>query len=145
MVDGANMYLYCGNDPVNLVDVWGLCGNDWGEWLQNSNVNWKTFGIGLFGVLGGLGEIAEGYVILSTPGVNVPFGLLGYSLLQGGSGSFVFGAVDIMNSFSGKEPLGLQLFYGTPGIPHIYSPNIKDNVFNPRKKNIDIPYWKNRA
>ena len=28
MVDGPNMYLYCGNDPVNLVDVWGVCGND---------------------------------------------------------------------------------------------------------------------
>ena len=26
MVDGPNLYLYCGNDPVNLVDAWGLCG-----------------------------------------------------------------------------------------------------------------------
>jgi RHS repeat-associated protein len=25
MVDGPNMYLYCANDPVNLVDWWGLC------------------------------------------------------------------------------------------------------------------------
>jgi hypothetical protein len=25
MADGPNMYLYCLNDPVNFVDMWGLC------------------------------------------------------------------------------------------------------------------------
>ncbi len=26
MIDGPNLYVYVGNDPVNLVDYWGLCG-----------------------------------------------------------------------------------------------------------------------
>ena len=26
MIDGPNLYVYVGNNPVNLVDVWGLCG-----------------------------------------------------------------------------------------------------------------------
>ena len=26
MVDGLNEYIYCHNDPVNAVDLWGLCG-----------------------------------------------------------------------------------------------------------------------
>jgi len=29
MVDGPNVYLYCLNDPVNLVDLWGLCQKSW--------------------------------------------------------------------------------------------------------------------
>lgn len=28
MIDGPNLYLYCNNDPVNMVDLWGLCGED---------------------------------------------------------------------------------------------------------------------
>jgi hypothetical protein len=25
MVDGPNLYVYCNNDPINFVDLWGLC------------------------------------------------------------------------------------------------------------------------
>ncbi|MBI4846532.1 MAG: hypothetical protein HY810_08735 [Candidatus Omnitrophica bacterium] len=28
MVDGTNLYLYCQNDPVNLIDAWGECWTD---------------------------------------------------------------------------------------------------------------------
>jgi len=32
MVDGANVYLYCGNDPVNKIDFWGLLNSDPNDW-----------------------------------------------------------------------------------------------------------------
>jgi hypothetical protein len=30
MADGPNLYLYCNNDPINFVDLWGLCGKKTG-------------------------------------------------------------------------------------------------------------------
>lgn len=33
MIDGPNIYLYSGNDPINMVDLWGLCGE------QATNLN----------------------------------------------------------------------------------------------------------
>ncbi|MFA5337353.1 MAG: RHS repeat-associated core domain-containing protein [Candidatus Omnitrophota bacterium] len=45
MVDGPNLYVYCNNDPVNFVDLWGLCEEKsfwdksvsevWEEWIYN--------------------------------------------------------------------------------------------------------------
>ncbi len=34
MVDGANVYMYCGNDPVNLMDEWGLMGFDYDKFTK---------------------------------------------------------------------------------------------------------------
>jgi RHS repeat-associated protein len=34
MVDGPNLYLYCNNDPINFVDLWGLCGEK--SWWDKS-------------------------------------------------------------------------------------------------------------
>ena len=36
MVDGPNDYIYANNDPVNLVDLWGLCTDDSGHPFRGS-------------------------------------------------------------------------------------------------------------
>jgi len=43
MIDGPNLYAYCGNNPVNWVDVWGLYKNNpqqvgWIKWWLNESV-----------------------------------------------------------------------------------------------------------
>lgn len=38
MVDGPNMYVYCNNDPVNFIDLWGLC-----EQNSKKDFFWKPF------------------------------------------------------------------------------------------------------
>jgi hypothetical protein len=37
-VDGLNRYAYCGNDPVNFIDPYGLWGENWGTQVANSGV-----------------------------------------------------------------------------------------------------------
>ena len=47
MVDGPNLYVYLNNNPVNLIDPWGLCkGKPWGPW-------WIEIFIPGYGVYGG--------------------------------------------------------------------------------------------
>ncbi|MFH1777024.1 MAG: RHS repeat-associated core domain-containing protein [Candidatus Omnitrophota bacterium] len=47
MIDGPNMYLYCGNDPVNLLDEYGLFWRSDPRWLivyeavKNSYKKWR--------------------------------------------------------------------------------------------------------
>ncbi|MBI4846533.1 MAG: tetratricopeptide repeat protein [Candidatus Omnitrophica bacterium] len=136
MVDGTNVYLYCGNDPINIYDPYGECWTD---------INWKTFGLGVFGILSGIGEFGGGIAMLSVPEANVFLGIVGYGMLQTGSSSIIFGFSDIMGSFQGKEPIALQIYHGTPGIPYINYPNMRDGVKASPKKGIDIPYWWDRA
>lgn len=71
--DGINWYLYCGNNPLILVDPWGLCGRsvaygDWGAWAKEFAVGfWEGLGEGIdltahgasFGVLGDDARIAS--------------------------------------------------------------------------------------
>jgi hypothetical protein len=33
-IDGMNLYAYCGNNPLNWIDPWGLCREDTGVWEQ---------------------------------------------------------------------------------------------------------------
>ena len=36
MIDGPNLYLYADNDPINLMDLWGLCGEPaFKQFLEN--------------------------------------------------------------------------------------------------------------
>ncbi|MEW6100871.1 MAG: RHS repeat-associated core domain-containing protein [Candidatus Omnitrophota bacterium] len=40
MIDGPNMYLYAANNPINVVDLWGLCGQTkqyWPGWINEWN------------------------------------------------------------------------------------------------------------
>jgi hypothetical protein len=43
MVDGANLYLYCGNDPVGIVDPYGLWGVWFGSWHLGDDSPWLVF------------------------------------------------------------------------------------------------------
>jgi len=35
-IDGPNLYTYCRNNPLNLVDLWGRCGDKpwWPKWIE---------------------------------------------------------------------------------------------------------------
>ncbi|MFH0855438.1 MAG: RHS repeat-associated core domain-containing protein [Candidatus Omnitrophota bacterium] len=46
MSDGPNLYVYCKNDPVNAVDLWGMCGGKpWGPWWIEVLVpGWGVYG-----------------------------------------------------------------------------------------------------
>jgi RHS repeat-associated protein len=47
MVDGTNMYLYCGNDPVNKRDLWGLC---WAKFKKYDITSWILLGTNYGGI-----------------------------------------------------------------------------------------------
>ena len=78
---GLNLYAFCGNDPVNYVDPWGLCRDDEGfsllNWLKNDAFNVETicqawellsgadystargWGEGALGLIGGLANVVD--------------------------------------------------------------------------------------
>ena len=76
MVDGPNMYLYCNNDPVSLVDWWGLCVEvgykrligigDWAIWHTFIKVTYQ-------------GQTRE-VGFNATNMIQLPFTLLGVSI-----------------------------------------------------------------
>ena len=55
--DGRNWFSYVVNDPVNYVDLWGLCGSD-----KNISSFWDKLQVGLdvAGLIPGIGELADG-------------------------------------------------------------------------------------
>ena len=49
-IDGMNLYAYCGNNPLNWIDPWGLCREDTGVWEQiKEDIKdiWQAIGDGL--------------------------------------------------------------------------------------------------
>jgi len=110
MIDGPNMYLYCGNEPVNLIDVWGLCGNDW---------EMKTLGFGLLQLSLGLGEVSSGWGILMMSEVNPLVGAVGYGMIELG----LFTAIMSVDSID----KGLK---GVDAYPKVK--NIKDYMYQER-------------
>ncbi|NLE42978.1 MAG: RHS repeat-associated core domain-containing protein [Lentisphaerae bacterium] len=78
---GLNLYAFCGNDPVNYMDPWGLCRDDEGfsllNWLKNDAFNVETicqawellsgadystargWGEGALGLIGGLANVVD--------------------------------------------------------------------------------------
>lgn len=50
MVDGTNMYLYCGNDPVNWVDLWGRCKKATAKFEWNDISSWFFPGTNYCGI-----------------------------------------------------------------------------------------------
>ncbi len=73
MADGSNMYLYCSNNSVNFVDLWGLC-----KYLEGESVPfswWQEVGLGTAAILSpkivaaGL-YAGESAVLYSGPGAK---------------------------------------------------------------------------
>ena len=51
--DGRNWYCYVVNDPVNYVDLWGLCGSDGNHWIDNGDGTFTALeGATLWGLYG---------------------------------------------------------------------------------------------
>ena len=51
--DGRNWFSYVVNDPVNYVDLWGLCGSDGNHWIDNGDGTFTALeGATLWGLYG---------------------------------------------------------------------------------------------
>ena len=51
--DGRNWFCYVVNDPVNYVDLWGLCGSDGNHWIDNGDGTFTALeGATLWGLYG---------------------------------------------------------------------------------------------
>ena len=60
--DGRNWYCYVVNDPVNFVDLWGLCGSDGNNWLDNKDGTFTALeGATLWGLYGADWQEKSGY------------------------------------------------------------------------------------
>jgi len=51
---GMNLYVFCGNNPVNFVDPWGLCeeSSNWDDFLEQRTIWQLTKNTINFGILG---------------------------------------------------------------------------------------------
>ena len=88
--DGGNWYSYCGSNPVNLIDPLGL-------------FSWDKLFKGLSAVFVGVVAVAA---VIATGGAATPLVAVGLAVTAtAGTTSAIFGAYDIYESVTDKNPL----------------------------------------
>ena len=58
--DGTNWFAYVNNDPVNYVDLWGLCASEPKRSFWSKALDGIQTGLDIVGLVPGVGEIADG-------------------------------------------------------------------------------------
>lgn len=72
-IDTMNLYAYCGNNPVNWIDPWGLCGEKNGGEDGPDFWDWSDFGKNV--VVGAAGGAAAGAKFLKGKGALIGAGV----------------------------------------------------------------------
>ena len=93
---GINMYVYCMNDPVNLVDLLGL-------------FSWQTFGYGLTEVSMGVLGFYGGILIGAGGAESIILPIIGAHMILEGALLFGAGVSDIVGAFYDRPPISYQL------------------------------------
>ena len=93
--DGRNWYSYVVNDPVNYVDLWGLCGSD-GERKEERNVIVKLYNydptVNSNEIISSTGEVGHTWIGITYPNqneINIGWGGFGSVNSSGTSTGFI--------------------------------------------------------